>query len=147
MKVLAQNVEIKLYTDTYLCDILLGLYSNTKRPAILLVEACPSTLPGGPIWGGNSTAIVSPTAIASTNAPAEYLQHLSSSHFTMKNHAENAGLWEQLLPLTDEDGFPLFHATQHVITLDFVTCRIGCLGVLASELFSDLISEKEFLHG
>ena len=128
MKVLAQNVEIKLYTDTYLCDILLGLYSNTKRPAILLVE-------------GNSTAI------ASANAPAEYLQHLSSSHFTMQNHAENAGLWEQLLPLTDEDGFPLFHATPHVITLDFVTCRIGCLGVLASELFSDLISEKEFLHG
>lgn len=141
MKVLAKGIPLTLAGRKYVVDILIGMYATSHRPSIILVASRPDTLAGDLAWEGE------PIAIASTNAPAEYIQHLSPAHFTMKNYSENEGLWEQLLPLVDEDGFPLFHETRYAITLGFATCRIGFLGVLASELFQDLLSEKEHLHG
>jgi hypothetical protein len=140
MKVLAKGIPLILSSRKYLADILIGMYASSHRPSIILVASRPDTLAGELAWEGE------PIAIASANAPAEYIQHLSIAHFTMKNYSENEGLWEQLLPLVDEDGFHLFHTTRHAITLGFTTCRIGLLGVLATELFQDLLSEKEHLH-
>ena len=146
MKPLARNIPITLYSQPYEVDILLGMYATSKRPAIILADSRPSTLPGEKAWEGF------PVAIASTCAPEEYIQHLTAPHFPAKNWSENEGLWEQLLPLLDEDGNPLFLPTRHALTLGFYRSPIILLGEFARDLFSELIDEtlspsKESHHG
>jgi hypothetical protein len=135
MKTLARNIPLTLSSRSYVCDILLGIYTSSQRPAILLVESRPSSLPGERAWAGE------PVATASTNAPEEYIQHLTPPHFTAKDYSENEGLWAQLLPLRDEDGFPLFVQTRYAITLGFVKAPIMLLGPNAALEFSDLRDE------
>jgi hypothetical protein len=135
MKTLARNIPLTMYGRSYLCDIILGLYTLTKRPAIMLVASRPDSLGGELAWDGT------PIATASTNAPEEYIQHLTPPHFTAKTYSENEGLWEQLLPLLDEDGFPLFVQTRYKITLGFATAPIMLLGPNASMSLFDLRDE------
>ena len=136
MKVLARNIPITLSGRKYICDILLGLYASTSRPAIMLAESRPESMSPQAIWDG------SPIAVASTNAPEEYITHLSKPHFTAKDWSENEGLWEQLMDLLDEDGFPLFVRTRCAITLGFCKACIFLLGPNACEAFKELLSEK-----
>lgn len=135
MKVLARNIPLTLSSRPYICDIILSLYQSTQRPAIMLVESRPSTMSPQAIWDG------APIAVASINAPEEYIQHLSKAHFPAKDWTENEGLWEQLLLLTDEDGFPLFVRTHYAITLDFCKALIMLLGPNACIELADLQSE------
>jgi hypothetical protein len=137
MKVLARNIPLTLNGVSYLADIILGIYRTTGRPAILLADSRPDSLSPQAIWDG------SPIGVASSNAPEEYIQHLTKPHFPAKCWSENKGLWEQLLPLNDEDGFPLFVQTRHAITLGFATAPIMLLGPNACIEFSILQDEME----
>lgn len=147
MKVLARNIPLTLNGVAYLADIILGIYQTTGRPAILLADSRPEGVPPQAIWDG------SPIATASSNAPEEYIQHLTKAHFPAKCWSENKGLWEQLLTLLDEDGFPLFVKTRHAITLGFATAPIMLLGPNACIEFTSLQDEleqatrKEASHG
>lgn len=134
VKVIAKNVPISLSGRKYLCDIILGIYQTSDRPAIMLVESRDG----------------SPLATASANAPEGYLQHLSTLHFPAKDYSENSGLWDQLVPLSDEWGQPLFHLTRHVITLGHVhNVQIYRLGATPAVLFTELLAEKHegAIHG
>lgn len=136
MKVLARNIPITLSGRKYVCDVILGLYATTGRPAVMLAESRPESMAPQAIWDG------SPIAVASTNAPEEYIAHLTKPHFPAKDWTENEGLWEQLLPLTDEDGFPLFVRTRWAITLGFCKALILLLGPNACIEFAELQDEK-----
>lgn len=142
MKTLARDIPLTIAGQKYVCDILLGTYAEPKRPAIILVEARPGSFPAEKLWNGE------PVAIASVNVDSEFLEHLSQIHFPMKNYSENAGLWEQLLLLTDSDGFPLFLATHHSIISGYVHIQIGLLGPSAAPMFEELIEEinTRFAH-
>lgn len=137
MKTLLRNIPLELAGRKYVCDIILGLYQSTKRPAIMLAESRPSSMSPQAIWDG------SPTAVASTNAPEEYIAHLTKAHFPAKTWTENEGLWEQLLLLRDEDGFPLFVQTRYAITLGFCKAPIILLGPNACVDLVELQDEIE----
>lgn len=141
MKTIARSIPLTLFGRQYEADLLLGLYATTKRPAIILVDSRPATLAGERAWEG------APIAIASSNAPEEYIQHLSHLHFPAKDWSENEGLWEQLTLLTDDDGFPLFARTRHAITLGFCKAIIFKLGPHAATLYHTLSLEQETFHG
>lgn len=122
MKVIKKDVEITLRGHTYLCDIVLGVYVNGKRPAITLVEAA-----------SNQSALGEVIAIASTNAPPEYLYNMPQHYFAGKNYSENEGLWPQLEPLCFEDTpAPLFLRTSKRLTLGL------CVGVPVYDLGPDV---------
>lgn len=137
MKIVARNVPLTLVGTPYTCDILLGLYANTERAAILLCDSRPEDYPGDRSWAGE------PVAVASTNAPAEYLQHLDHSHTAIKDWSENEGILPQLLSLTDENSSPLFYLTPHKITLGFCTAPIIQLGTLPLALHRELRKERK----
>ncbi len=144
MKVLKRNLPITLFGQTTLCDLLLGSYAEKPhRPAIVLMTARPEDFPE------DEAFFSEPYGKASANAPEEFIQHLSPEHFPAKNWSENAGLWEQLLELSDEDELPLFHPTQHSITLGFCQAPIVMLGATALDLYLDLCAERleAFPHG
>lgn len=145
MKTIAKNVPLKLLGVQYFADIILGMYAESKRPAILLVDSRPDDLPGERAWEG------APIAKASTNAPKEYLYGFSPAHFTAKTYAENADLWPQLLHLEDSDGLPLFIPTKHAVTLGFAKAPIFILGPTPAEIFSTMLLEfnqkKETFNG
>lgn len=133
MKTLAEKIVLTLSGQTYVCDIILAAYHTTKRPSILLSESRPSELPAERSWLGE------PIAVASTNAPAEYLQHLPRHYFCAKNWTENEGLWEQLELVLDKNDDQLFLPTRHQITLGFARSRIYSLSPWAISLFEDLL--------
>ena len=137
MKVLARNIPLTLNGAPRLADIILGIYWTTGRPAILLADSRPDSLSPQAIWDG------SPITTASSNAPEEYIQHLTKPHFTAKCCSENKGLWDQLLTLNDEDGFPIFIQTRHAITLGFALFPIMLLGQNACLEFTALQDEME----
>jgi hypothetical protein len=135
-KLLARNVPLTLAGRQYTCDILLGMYVSTLRPSILLADSRPESLAGDIAWLGE------PIAIASSNAPVEYLQHLPQTCFAAKTWTENEGLWEQLLELADEHAtLPLFIKTKWAVTLGFAKAPIIQLGHHAEELFHELRNE------
>jgi hypothetical protein len=134
MKTLAEKIVLNLAGQTYVCDILLAAYHMGKRPSILLCESRPSDLPAERAWFGE------PIAVASTNAPPGYLQHLPLHFFTAKNYSENEGLWEQLELLRDEHDDLLFPPTPHMVTLGFTRCRIYSLSPWAISLFEDVLT-------
>ena len=138
VKTLAKNVPLDLGPRKYVVDILLGIYTSSKRPAIILVDS-----PSSP-----SAILVdsSPVAVATAPAPAEYLQHLSPYFFSAKTWSENEGLWEVLSLLVDEDENPLFIPTRHKVTLGFAISPIYALGALGVSLYNDLITEMEHDH-
>lgn len=134
MKTLAKKVPIQLFGTAYTCDVLLGMYENGLRPSIILVTS--------PEEGNDNATMSEPFAIASTNPPPEYIQHLPANCFAGKTYSENQGIWEQLLTLTDEnESLPLFAATKWKITLGFVTAPIYQLGPHATELYEQLRAE------
>lgn len=142
MKTLAKNVRLTLASRKYVCDILLSMYVNTKRPAIILCESRPDTFPGEAAWAGE------PVAVASTNAPPEYLQHLPLHFTAMKVWSENEGLLPQLLALRTDFDTPLFTLSDTKITLGFCTSPVIELGPLVKALHAELISTmKEPNHG
>ena len=137
MKVLARNIPLTLNGAPRLADIILGIYWTTGRPAILLADSRPDSLSPQAIWDG------SPIGVASANSPEEYIQHLTKPHFPAKCCSENKGLWDQLLTLNDEDGFPIFIQTRHAITLGFALFPIMLLGQNACIEFATLQDEME----
>lgn len=142
MKVLAKNIPITLASTPYTCDILLGLYANTERAAIILCDSRPDDYPDDRAWVGE------PVGVATVNAPFEYLQHLDASFTAFKTWAENANLLEQLLPLTDPNGSPLFLPSPHRITLGFCRAPIIQLGTFPLALLRELrLERKETPHG
>lgn len=142
MKTLATNVLFELSGQKYICDVLLGLYANTERAAILLVETRPIDLPGEQAWAGE------PIAVATSNCPPEYIQHLDHSYTVVKNWSENTGILPQLLSIETTFETPLFLLSPHKITLGFCTAPIIQLGPLALALLRELRKErKETNHG
>ena len=142
MKTLARNVTLTLANTTYICDLLLGLYANTERAAIILCDSRPDDYPAERAWEG------SPVAVATTNAPPEYIQHLDHSHTVIMDWSENEGILPQLLALRTDFDTPLFHLTPHKITLGFCRAPIIQLGPLALALHRELRKErKETQHG
>ena len=137
MKVLARNIPLTLNGAPHLADIILGIYWTTGRPVILLADSRPDSLSPQAIWDG------SPIGVASANSPEEYIQHLTKPHFPAKCCSENKGLWDQLLTLNDEDGFPIFIQTRHAITLGFALFPIMLLGQNACLEFTALQDEME----
>lgn len=142
MKILARNIPITLSGTPYTCDILLGLYTSTERAAIILCDSRPDDYPDDRAWVGE------PVGVATVNAPFEYLQHLDASFTAFKTWAENANLLEQLLPLTDPNGSPLFLPSPHRITLGFCRAPIIQLGTFPLALLRELrLERKETPHG
>ena len=145
MKTIAKNIPIKLLGVQYIADIILGMYGDSKRPAIILVDSRPDDYQGERAWDG------APLLKASTNAPKEYLYGFSPAHFTAKTYAENEGLWPQLLHLEDSDGLPLFLTTKHAVTLGFSRAPIFILGPTPAEIFDSMLLEynqaKETFNG
>lgn len=137
MKVLARNIPITLSGRKYVCDVILGIYRTTGRPSIMLAESRPESMSPQAIWDG------APIAVASSNAPEEYIAHLTKPHFPAKDWAENEGLWQQLLNILDEDGFPLFVGTRWAITLGLCKAVIMLLGPNACSAFEDVQSEMK----
>lgn len=129
-QIIKTDVSITLHGHTYLCDLVLGQYASNFRPAILLVDA--SSIPD---------SLGEMVATASINAPAEYLYNIPNHHFPVKVWSENAGLWEQLLSLTDDKDRPLFHSTNKALTLNFVRAPVVELGVHPLSLFNQLSKE------
>lgn len=134
MKTLKKNVKLDIAGLYCTADILLAVYHEGKRPAILLVDSRPDDYPGEHAWLGE------PIACASTNAPAEYLQHLPTTYFASKNWSENEGLWEQLEPLEDPTGERLFSPTTTRITLGFVKSQIYNLSPWAISLYEEEVA-------
>lgn len=131
MKVIKKDVQVHLHGLTFTCDIVLGVYVNGKRPAITLVEA--ASIPNG--FG-------EVVAVASTNAPPEYLTGMPQHYFAGKDYAENEGLWDQLESLTEDDGAsPLFMRTSKRLTLGHVRVSIYALGPAIQGLFEELLEE------
>jgi hypothetical protein len=133
MKVLAKDVRVELHRVAYNCDLLLGIYHNSGRPALILVDANPHSL-GEPI------------GVATTNAPLEYLLGTPLEFFSVKDWAENKGLWAQLSQLSDPNGFPLFSRATHrgvplSLTLGFCCAEVWTLNHYAKELFHTLHAE------
>lgn len=129
MKVIKKDVSVTLHGTTFLCDLVLGVYANNKRPAIILVDA--SSLPN---------SLGETVAIASTNAPGEYLTGMPQSYFAGKNYLENKGLWEQLEPLFwEETNAPLFLRTSKRLTLGHAIVPVYDLGPDVEPIFSSLL--------
>lgn len=142
MKTLARNIPIILANTPYTCDLLLGLYANTGRAALLLCDSRPGDYPAERAWAGE------PVAVASTNAPPEYLQHLDHSFTAIKTWSENEGILPQLLALQTDFETPLFLPTPHKITLGFCTAPIIQLGPLPLALLRELRKKHmETTHG
>lgn len=139
MKTLLTKHPFKLAGRTYICDLLLGLYPRGKRPAIILVESADSTFIGEPI------------AIASVNVEPNWLISCSKYATAIKDYSENAGLFQQLLDLRDEDDVPLFINLCMRVTLSpFCAVPVIDLAPRARRLYNELLTEmfqsKETLH-
>jgi len=119
-EILMRNIRITLAGREWPCDLAIGLYPTTLRPAIFLMSA--------PVFDKETDEpelfYSERIATASTNAPEEYIAHLPKNHFTAKNYSENAGLWEQLSELRDENGELFFIHTHWRITLGFASADI-----------------------
>lgn len=128
MKVIKSGVKITLYGHTYLVDVVLGMYANSLRPSVILVDSAKNTEAFGEV-----------VAIASTNAPQEFMIGMPEDHFAAKTYSENEGLWEQLEPLlSDETNSPLFLRTSWKLTLGFIFSPVYSLGPEASNTFLQL---------
>jgi hypothetical protein len=138
MKVIASNIPIHLHGQNYTCDLVLGIYASTRRPALTLVSALVQDF-------GEAIAVVT------TNAPDEYLTSLPLPIFCVKTWSENEGLWEQLVSLeTDLDNLPLFSRAVNIrtgtplsITLGFARSPLYDLRHTALRAFYTLSKELE----
>lgn len=124
MRTLLSNLPITLFGQTTSCKLVLGAYGDSGgRPAVMLL--CP-TEGGG--W--------EPYAVASVNSP-DYLTGLPQTFTIAKEYSENEGLWEQLLPLCDENG-PFFEVTKTKVTLGNARCRVVQLCGTAARIYEEL---------
>lgn len=132
MKIIARSVPVKLGGRTWVCDIILGAYMNSLRPAITLVESQDSTFMGEPV------------AVISTNVRPEYYTGMSFLAFSVKNWTENEGIEEQMLTWKDEQGEQLFRDTGKAFTVGYASApvyEIASSSAIAA--FDELLLELE----
>lgn len=113
-KTVLKGVDISLLGIDYHCDLAVGLYPETMRPAILLLTSPVFIEEHDPI---QYSEII---AKASVCVPEEYIQHLPEYCFAAKVWSENEGLWEQLLSLRDENNMWLFEDLGQACMMGFV---------------------------
>ena len=124
MRTLVKNLPITHFDVTSNCKLVIGAYGDqAARPAVLLLCA---TEDGG--WESY--------AVASVNSP-EFLTGLPQTFTIAKEYSENEGLWEQLLPLCDENG-PFFEVTKTKVTLGYARCRVVQLCGTAARIYEEL---------
>jgi len=144
-KTVLKGVDITLFDTTYHCDVAIGLYPETLRPAVLLVTSPVFLEEHDPI---QYSEII---AKASVCVPEEYMQHTPGAHFAAKVWSENEGLWEQLEKLKDVDEEPLFTNSGQACTLGFVRAPFYRLSPSLYKVFLEIkaeyLSYKESSHG
>ena len=128
MKKLASNISISLFNQTYVCNLYLGLYAASGKPALILDLAESGE----------------PFAKATCNPPLGFLIGFPRETFCWKDWGENEGLQAQLEELLSEDGTPLFQPllrrdkTRMAITLGHAKSELSTLSGVAFEAFEDL---------
>lgn len=131
MKKLASNISVTLANHTYVCDLHLGLYASSTRPALFLTDS----LSGEPI------------GTATCNPPPGFLIGFPFPTFCWKNWSETEGLQEQLEGLRAEDDSPLFEPllrkdkTRMAITLGYTKAELSILTGEAETAFNRLREE------
>lgn len=124
MRTLLKNLPITLFDVTSNCKLVLGAYGDqAARPAVILLCA-------------DEDGIYEPYSVASVNAP-DFLTGLPQTFTIAKEYSENEGLWEQLLPLCDENG-PFFEVTKTKVTLGHARCRVIQLCGTAARIYNEL---------
>ena len=89
---LKSDLTITLSNQTWECDLHLGMYANSTRPCLVLIDKTSGE----------------PVAKATVNPPPGYLIGFQSECFCWKDWSENEGLQAQLQNLVGGDGLPLF---------------------------------------
>ena len=92
MSKLASDLTVTLSNQTWGCDLYLGMYANSTRPCLVLIDKMSGE----------------PVAKATVNPPLGYLIGFQSECFCWKDWSENEGLQAQLQDLVGGDGLPLF---------------------------------------
>lgn len=128
MKKLASNLIITLFSHTYQCDLYLGLYSSSGKPALFLTDSETGE----------------PIATATCNPPPGFLIGFPIPTFCWKNWSENEGLQAQLEGLRAEDDSPLFEPllrrdkTRMAITLGYTKAELSILSGVAEAAYNEL---------
>jgi hypothetical protein len=134
MKPLAIEIPIVLSGHHYSCDLILGLYADSARPALMLIDA-----EAGDDYG-------SAVAVVSLNPPVGYLTGFLANCFVWKDYSENEGVQAQLVDLKDADGRALFkpfkrNDQQAKITMGFEVCEIWQLEGQAALGFANELND------
>ncbi len=146
-KTVLKGIDITLFAQTYHCDIAIGIYPETLRPAVLLLSSPVFLEEHDPI---QYSEII---AKASVCAPEEYIQHLPEYCFAAKTWSENEELWPQLLALKDENNMHLFEDLGQACTLGFVRAPFYELSFPLYNAFREVKADylasnsKESSHG
>lgn len=129
---LKSDLTITLSGREYQCDLHLGMYANSTRPCLVLID----NVSGEPV------------AKATCNPPPGYLMGFQSECFCWKDWSENEGLQAQLQTLTGGDGLPLFlpvkrkDGTTFAITLGLCKSQVYALNGVAFNEY--MILRKNF---
>lgn len=136
MQTIAENIIVTLAGTRYLCDLRVGVYM-TQRPALLLFDRASSS----------SSEVI---ATVTTSPHPEYLYNMPDEVFASNLWAEEIGLLEQLIRLSNPDGSPLFHpytdalGQQYLITLRHSRAWLYRLAGAAATVF--LAELSDFRH-
>lgn len=143
-KTVIKGIDITLCGQPYHCDLAVGLYLETLRPAILLVTSPVFIEEHDPIQYSELLTK------ASTCVPEEYIQHLPEYCFAAKTWSENEGLWPQLLRLRDENNMVLFEELGQACMMGFVKAPFYELSIPLYDAFlevkAEYLSNKESKH-
>lgn len=129
---LKSDVTVTLSGQVWPCDLHLGMYANSTRPCLVLIDKMSGE----------------PVTKATVNPPPGYLMGFQSECFCWKDWSENEGLQAQLQNLVGGDGLPLFlpvrrkDGTTFAITLGQCKSQVYALNGVAFNEY--MILRKNF---